>query len=116
MHAGSRGMQIVLKQLYQREKLGICGKFLELLRENPFGFGLKQNKLTDSLGFSDWLHLASHLSRYEISMEHMQNCKNWFELKTRLGKNCTIDKFNSEVQPNICGTQAAMKSEPALEY
>jgi hypothetical protein len=48
-------------------------------------------------------------------MEHMQNCKKWFELKIRLGKNCTIDKFNSERWPNICGMQAAMKPEPALE-
>jgi hypothetical protein len=89
------GMQIILKKFYQREKFGICGKFLDLSRENPFEFGLKQDKLTDSLGFSDWRHLTSHLSRQEISMEHMQNCKKRFELKTRLGKNCTIDKFNS---------------------
>jgi hypothetical protein len=47
-------------------------------------------------------------------MEHKQNCKIWFELKTRLGKNCTIDEFNSEEWPNICGTQAAMKPELAL--
>jgi hypothetical protein len=96
---GSHGMQIILKRFYQRE--------------NPFGFGLKQNKLTDSLGFSDWRHLASHLSQHEISMEHMQNCKKWFELKTRLGKNCTIDKFNSEGRPNICGIEAFMKPELA---
>jgi hypothetical protein len=47
-------------------------------------------------------------------MEHMQNCKKWFELKTRLGKNYAIDKFNSEGRPNICGTQAATKPELAL--
>jgi hypothetical protein len=34
------------------------------------------------------------ICRGKISMEHMQNCKKWFELKTRLGKNCTIDEFN----------------------
>jgi hypothetical protein len=39
-------------------------------------------------------------------MEHMQNFKKWFELKTELGKNCTTDKFNSEGWPNICGMQA----------
>jgi hypothetical protein len=55
-------------------------------------FELKQNKLTDNLGFSDWRHLASHLSRHEISMEHMQNCKKWFELKMQLCKNYTIGK------------------------
>jgi hypothetical protein len=48
-------------------------------------------------------------------MEHMQNCKKWFELKTRLGKNCTIDEFNSEGRSNICGTQVATKPEPVLE-
>jgi hypothetical protein len=48
-------------------------------------------------------------------MEHMQNCKKWFELKTWLGKNCTTDKLNSEGQPNICATQAAMKPEPTLD-
>jgi hypothetical protein len=47
-------------------------------------------------------------------MEHMEKCKQWFELKTRLGKNCTIDKFNSKGRPNICGKQAAAKPEPAL--
>jgi hypothetical protein len=47
-------------------------------------------------------------------MEHEQNCKKWFELKTELGKNCTIDKFYSEGRPNICCTQAATKPEPVL--
>jgi hypothetical protein len=47
-------------------------------------------------------------------MEHTQNCKKWFELKTRLGKNCTISKFNSEGRPNVCGMQAAAKPEPVL--
>jgi hypothetical protein len=47
-------------------------------------------------------------------MEHTQNCKKWFELKTWLGKNCTVDKFNSEGQPDICGMQAATKPEPVL--
>jgi hypothetical protein len=45
----------------------------------------------------------------------MQNFKKGFELKTRLGKNCTIDKINSEGRPNICGMQVAMKPEPALQ-
>jgi hypothetical protein len=49
-------------------------------------------------------------------MAHMQNSKKWFELKTRLAKNCTIDKFGSEGQPDICGTQAAMKPELALAW
>jgi hypothetical protein len=44
----------------------------------------------------------------------MQNCKKWFELKTWLGKNGTVDKFNSEGWPNICGMQAATKTEPLL--
>jgi hypothetical protein len=42
------------------EKVLSEGKIGDLM-ENPFRFGLKQNK-TDSLGFSDWRHLASHLS------------------------------------------------------
>jgi hypothetical protein len=91
---GDRGMQIILKKFYRREKLGISGKFLDLSRENPFGFGLKQNKVTDGSGFSDWRHLTSHLSRHQICMEHMYNCENLFELKTRFDKNFTIDKFN----------------------
>jgi hypothetical protein len=44
-----------------------------------------------------------------MSMEHLQNCKKLLQLKTRLGKNCTIDKFTSEGWPNICGTQAVAK-------
>jgi hypothetical protein len=76
--AVGRGMQSILKKVYQREKLGIWRKFLDLSRENPFGFGLQQNRLTDSSGFSDWRHFASHLSRHEMSMEHMQNCEKWF--------------------------------------
>jgi disintegrin and metalloproteinase domain-containing protein 10 len=47
-------------------------------------------------------------------MEHTQNCKNWFELKTDLGKNYTVDKFDSEGRPNICGTRGATKPELAL--
>jgi hypothetical protein len=48
-------------------------------------------------------------------MEHMQNCKKWFELKkTWLDKSCTIDKLNSEGRPNICGMQTATKPAPAL--
>jgi hypothetical protein len=39
------------------------------------------------------------------------NCKKWFELKTRMGKNCKIDKLKSEGRPNISGTQAALKLE-----
>jgi hypothetical protein len=66
---GGCGMQIILKKFFQREKLGILGKFLDLSKENPFGFGLKQNKLTDSFGFSDWGHFASHISRHELSTE-----------------------------------------------
>jgi hypothetical protein len=48
-------------------------------------------------------------------MEHMQNCKKWFELKAWLGKNCTIDKFYSDGQPNIYGMQVATKPEQALD-
>jgi hypothetical protein len=55
-------------------------------------FALKQNKLIDSQEFSDWRHLATRLSRHETSVEHMQICKKWYELKTRLDNNCTIDK------------------------
>jgi hypothetical protein len=47
-------------------------------------------------------------------MEYVQNCKKWFELKARLDKNCTIDKFNSEGRPNICGTYDATEPGPAL--
>jgi hypothetical protein len=83
--------------------------------ENQTGFELKPNKQTDNLGFSDWRHLASHLSQHEISMEHTQNCKKLFELKTWLGKNCTIDKFNSEGRPNVCCMQGATKPGPALD-
>jgi hypothetical protein len=55
MSKGGCGMQIILKKFYQREKLTIWGK-------NPFGFGLKQNRLTDMSGFSD----RRHISRHEI--------------------------------------------------
>jgi hypothetical protein len=47
-------------------------------------------------------------------MEYSQSFKKWFELKTRLGKNCTIDKFSSEGRPNICGRQTATEPELAL--
>jgi hypothetical protein len=46
-------MQIILKKFYQRENWGFEGNFLISRKKNPFGFGVKQNRLTDSLGFSD---------------------------------------------------------------
>jgi hypothetical protein len=49
-------------------------------------------------------------------MEHKQNCKKLFDLKTRLGKNCTIDNFNSEGWPNVCGTQGAAEAEQVLRF
>jgi hypothetical protein len=47
-------------------------------------------------------------------MEHKQNSKKLFQLKTRLGKNYTTGKFNSEGRPNICGTQARTGPECSL--
>jgi hypothetical protein len=44
-------------------------------------FALKQNKLTDGQGFSDWQHLANRLSRHETRAEIMQICKKRYELR-----------------------------------
>jgi hypothetical protein len=104
---GGRGVQIILKKFCHRENWGFEGKFVWIWTKT---------KQTDSLGLSDRRRLACHLSLQEISMEHMQNCKKWFELKTRLSKNCTIDKFHSEGRPNVCGTQGAAEAEHPLVH
>jgi hypothetical protein len=102
---GGRGMQIISKNVLPEEKIGNLREVSWSVEGKSVWIWTK-TKQTDSLGFSDRRHLVSHLSRHEISMEHTQNCKKWSELKTRSGKNCAIDKFNSEGQPNICGTSA----------
>jgi len=42
-------------------------------------------------GFCDWRHCSDYLNKHENSLRHVNSVRSWYELKTRLEKNCTID-------------------------
>jgi hypothetical protein len=44
-------------------------------------------------GYSDWHHLGTRLQEHETSAEHVMNMSTWYDLRLRLQKNQTIDKF-----------------------
>ena len=43
-------------------------------------------------GYNDWTHLGTTLTEHETSGDHVLNMTNWYELRSRLQKNQTIDK------------------------
>ncbi|KAF5785337.1 putative transcription factor and/or regulators TTF-type(Zn) family [Helianthus annuus] len=49
----------------------------------------------DGEGFSDWKH-ATRLKDHEVSVEHLKNMKQWFEMRQMLDCNTTIDKVAYE--------------------
>ncbi|XP_021991445.1 zinc finger MYM-type protein 5-like [Helianthus annuus] len=49
----------------------------------------------DGEGFSDWKH-ATRLKYHEVSVEHLKNMKQWFEMRQMLDCNTTIDKVAYE--------------------
>jgi hypothetical protein len=44
-------------------------------------------------GFNDWAHLSERLREHETSADHVLNMTAWYDLRNRLQKNQTIDKF-----------------------
>ena len=56
-----------------------------------FTKGYRKGQLANE-GFNDWIHLGIRLKEHEISADHVLNMTNWYELRSRLQKNQTIDK------------------------
>ncbi|KAG2589507.1 hypothetical protein PVAP13_5NG361343 [Panicum virgatum] len=43
-------------------------------------------------GYNDWTHLGTRLTEHETSADHVLNMTTWYELRSRLQKDQTIDK------------------------
>ena len=43
-------------------------------------------------GYNDWTHLGTRLKEHETSADHVLNMTTWYELRSRLQKDQTIDK------------------------
>ena len=56
-----------------------------------FTKGYRKGQLANE-GFNDWIHLGIRLKEHETSADHVLNMTNWYELRSRLQKNQTIDK------------------------
>ncbi|XP_015377559.1 PREDICTED: zinc finger MYM-type protein 5-like [Diuraphis noxia] len=48
-----------------------------------------------TVGISDWRHVSDKLISLETSRHHVQSVKSWFEIKTRIEMDETIDKKTS---------------------
>uniref|UniRef100_A0A7N0TCQ3 TTF-type domain-containing protein n=1 Tax=Kalanchoe fedtschenkoi TaxID=63787 RepID=A0A7N0TCQ3_KALFE len=42
-------------------------------------------------GYADWTHIAVRLQEHEVGLEHKKNWATWYELRSRLNANKTID-------------------------
>ena len=56
-----------------------------------FRKGHPKGQLT-SEGYNDWTHLGERLSEHETGADHVLNMSTWYELRSRLQTNQTIDK------------------------
>ena len=56
-----------------------------------FTKGYRKGQLANE-GFNDWIHLGIRLKEHETSADHVLNMTNWYELRSRLQKDQTIDK------------------------
>ena len=56
-----------------------------------FTKGHRKGQLANE-GFNDWIHLGSRLKEHETSPNHVLSMATWYELRSRLQKDQTIDK------------------------
>ena len=56
-----------------------------------FTKGYRKGQLANE-GYNDWTHLDTRLKEHETSADHVLNMTTWYELRSRLQKNQTIDK------------------------
>ncbi|KAK9078008.1 hypothetical protein SSX86_002065 [Deinandra increscens subsp. villosa] len=60
-----------------------------------FRKGPSKGKL-DGEGYSDWIHASNRLKEHEVSLDHLTNMTNWFDMRKRLKLNETIEKYEYE--------------------
>ena len=56
-----------------------------------FTKGYRKGQLANE-GYNDWTHLGTRLKEHETSADHVLNMTTWYELRSRLQKDQTIDK------------------------
>ncbi|PWA78549.1 zinc finger MYM-type protein 1 [Artemisia annua] len=64
-------------------------------RDNSFYKGVAKGSLVNE-GFSDWAHLSTRLKEHEVGLELITNMATWFDMRSRLKKNETIDTLVHE--------------------
>ncbi|KAK9076784.1 hypothetical protein SSX86_005118 [Deinandra increscens subsp. villosa] len=56
-----------------------------------FKDGISEGCLDDE-GYADWKNASARLKEHEVSLEHMKNMKQWYEMRKRLNVDATIDQ------------------------